>query len=155
MVTLPAPAPGQVDVLDADMLLRFATDPDRPELERVSAIARLVGGGAEAGRAAARRLVPVLNEPLWWLGSEVLLALAAFEKAGAPAPLLGVDDRGMVVAGPTPDEVNARDEARDALDERGRLVVPHAQALRLVGRTSSPLAWAFVEPDGAAYLRVR
>jgi hypothetical protein len=104
-------------------------DADRPEVERIAALHTLRG---ERDRRCeiARALVPVLNEPLLWLGSEVHAVLARLDDTLA----LGVNDHGLIAASPERADVLSLVPFSGTVGYRSWLAV--GEATRVVGVAS-------------------
>lgn len=94
----------------------------------------------------ARRLVPVLNEPLLWLGSEVHAVLAKLDDTLA----LGIDERGLIAASPV--------LARDDNGQRHCPVLGPVHAVAHVGalyhRIAAPPPWLHAPPRGGALVSI-
>lgn len=134
--------------VEADVVL--ALDSDRREADRVLALHRLRGARAQR-RVISRRLVPVLNEPLLWLGSEAHACLAQLDDSLA----LGIDGNGLIAASPEPED----SLTRDADGQRHCPVIgpvealPHAGVLRR--RLAAPPPWLCAPPHGGAVFALR
>jgi len=134
---------------DVGRALAHACDADQPEHERVGAVHALRGAPESARMAVARRLVGILNEPLLWLGSEVLLCAAGDDVA------VGVDG-GRIVASPSPLaglQVDGDGELFCA--DLNRRVVPVDDVVRLVHELPERPAWMVAPRNGMASLRLR
>ncbi len=129
------------DVVDA--LVGVALDADVAEPERVLALHRLRGARAQR-KVISRRLVPVLNEPRLWLGSEAHACLAQLDDSLA----LGVDKNGFIAASPEPEDALARDDdgQRHCPTIGPVEALPHAGVLRR--RLSAPPQWLCAPPHG-------
>ncbi len=139
------PAP-PLDDDDAARALRHALDADNPEAERVGAVHAL--RGAPNPFAAGRALAGTLNEPLLWLGSEVLACLD-------PRIAVGVDGRGRITASPRPfDELESDGDGERFCANLGVRVVPVRHAPRLAAGLPEAPAWLTAPPHGMAFLVV-
>src|SRR5687767_12217713 len=76
----------------AQRALDVARDPDRREDDRIASVHRLRGASATDRSAIARALVPILNEPLAWLGSEAHACIWALDHE----VVVGVDGGGSL-----------------------------------------------------------
>lgn len=108
-----------VDDHDVDDLVALAVDPDASGVERVGALHSLRGAAEPRRRDIARRLVPILNEPLHWVACEALVVIDAL------APDLAVGVHGGVVV---------------AADEGGLVDDGDTRHCPVVGPTAVPLA---------------
>jgi hypothetical protein len=130
--------------------LGIVVDADRPEHERVAWLSRLRDATEPATIA---QLVALLNEPLEWLGREVLADLGERARRGAEV-FVGVDGRGLIAASPTP--------SSSLIDDRGTRVCPvlgavvgtktAAALVALAPRLAAVPQW-LASPVGAGSLR--
>jgi len=136
-VPLVAVAPLTVDEQEA--VLAIALNPEKTDAERVVALHRLRGAPAVSHVVVARRLVPILNEPLHWVGSEALLCLQAL----APTLPIGVRS-GFLVPSATSREMLIDDTMWWQCPDLGPVAtafeLPH-----LPDTTTMP--WMFVSPS--------
>jgi hypothetical protein len=128
--------------------LALVVDADRPEHERVAWLSRL---RSVADPLTLARLTAVLNEPLEWLGRELVAFFAEPIRAGAR---FGVDARGLLALSPTP-------AAHLVADADGALACPALGAVvsiddvgLLAPRLASPPPWLVSGRDGIAWLQV-
>ncbi|MDP2341115.1 MAG: hypothetical protein Q8O67_09165 [Deltaproteobacteria bacterium] len=137
---LPIPAPIAGD--DLERLLAVALDAGNDEPMRVSAVISLRGSVDDV----ARRLVPILNEPLPWLGIETIDAIRSLD----PEMAIGVVSA-RVVASPTTTRDLFFDEQRGGLycAELGADVFALGEVDELVDLVPEPLLW--MQPPGNAW----
>lgn len=140
----------ELDDDDVDGLVAVALDADLPEPVRVLALHRL-RGARTLRKVISRRLVPVLNEPKLWLGSEAHACLAQLDDSLA----LGVDGRGLIAASPEAEESLARDDdgQRHCPGLGPVAALPHAGVLRR--RLASPPPWLCAPPHGGVLFALR
>jgi hypothetical protein len=140
----------ELDDDDVEALVGTALDADRPEAARVVALHRLRGARGQR-KVISRRLVPVLNEPRLWLGSEAHACLAQLDDSLA----LGVDARGLIAASPEPEDSLARDDdgQRHCPTIGPVEALPHAGVLRR--RLASPPPWVCAPPHGGVLFALR
>lgn len=133
----------EVDDDDVEDLVATALDADVPEEVRVLSLHRLRGARSQR-KVISRRLVPILNEPRLWLGSEAHACLAQLDDSLA----LGIDGRGFIAASPEPEDALARDdEGQRHCPVLGPVeALPHAGVLRR--RLSAPPQWLCAPPHG-------
>lgn len=136
------------DVVDA--LVALALDADQPETERVLALHRLRGARAQR-KVISRKLVPVLNEPRLWLGSEAHACLAQLDDSLA----LGIDGHGFITASAEAEDALARDDdGQRHCPVLGPVeALPHAGVLRR--RLSAPAQWLCAPPHGGVLFALR
>jgi hypothetical protein len=138
-------------VLDDDDVARataHACDADRPEAERVGAVHALRGATSDR-EAVSRRLVPLLNEPLLWLGSEVLACASGDDVA------VGVDGARIVASPGALSQLQADGDGEWFCPDLGRRVVPIDDVVRLVHELPERPAWMLAPPHGISVLRVK
>lgn len=149
---LPLAHAPELDDDDVDPLVARALDADVPQAARVLALHRLRGARAQR-RVISRRLVPILNEPLLWLGSEAHACLAQLDDSLA----LGVDGNGLIGASPEPEESLARDDdgQRHCPTLGAVEALPHAGVLRRRLSQSAAPPWMCAPPHGGVLFALR
>jgi hypothetical protein len=151
---LPLPPVPKLGFSDAGSLLDVVLNADEAESARIIACHRLRGlmhlDDVAGRRDVARRLVPVLNEPLLWLGSEAHAVLGALGDTLA----IGVDGHGLLAASP---EAEASLE-RDADGQRHCPTLGPVEAMAHVGTwattVAGPLPWLAAPSNGGVLFAV-
>jgi hypothetical protein len=134
-----------LDIIRASVL-DTVRDADRSEAERVAALSQLRDVD---DLAVLRALVPLLNEPLDWLGREIAALLA---RAGG-AVQIGVDAHGMLAASPTALSSLVSDVDGSLLCPALGPVVRIDDAGLLQPRLAAIPPWLHRSDDGIAWLR--
>lgn len=133
---------------DVDRALKIVLDPDRAEADRVAWLSRL-RGRKDVG--VLRALVPVLNEPLEWLGREVAHLVGI--STGRDDVLVGVDTRGLLAASTEPRDALIMDDVGIAHSATLGDLVRVDDVPALAHRLAGVPPWTATGPHTRAWFR--